>query len=134
MENVTVGEGTWPVVRHDQEVVVQMRDSSTSVVSVLRLVATEGIRVHALCAYSHDDGTKLLLVTDDAVATQAVMRLAGYECQINPVIRVTAPHQTGLAALLGAQLQAAGITILYAYASWRKRQRASFIFKTKQNE
>ena len=132
-EPLAVGDESG-IVRSGWELAVELPDSARQVDDILRLIAGAGIEVLAHCCYRHYSGMRLLLVSEDVEAACVAVRAVGYKCLVNPIVRVTAAYRVGRAASLGAQLQTAGIKILYTYVAWKDGQQAVFVLKIAQDD
>jgi len=117
-----------------RELVVHIPGPRRHVDHLLRRMAAEGIEVLAHCCASHAGGNHLLMVLENVEAACAMVRSAGYKCDTKPIIWIAAPCRVGLAALLGQQLRAEGVNILYTYGSWDAWPRAVLVFKTTHDD
>ena len=122
------------VVHRGWELTVQIEGPSRQAEDVLQLIAEANIKVLAHCCYSHCSGARLLVVPEDVEAACIVVRAAGYESELNPIVWVTTPYRVGMTTLLGVQLQTGGVDILYRYVAWKDGQRAVYVLKTTHDD
>lgn len=92
------------------------------------------IKVVTMRSYCNRDGVVLLLVTTNAVKTAQVLKAAGFQCQVNPVILIGPINRSGWASHIGVELTNAGIEVLYSYTSHIDRDRHYLVFKTSDND
>jgi hypothetical protein len=120
--------------RTEVELAVRLGNEPGALGRVLSVVATENVEVLAYCSYSDRQETVVLLVTDNALMAKRALESAGFLCRANSVVVVGATDQVGGAALLGARLGYAGISILYSYASSAGTSQFSAVFKTSDDQ
>ena len=116
------------------ELAVRIGKSGGGLSHVLATVAAAGVNVLAYCAYSDWTGSVVLLVTQNAGAALRALTAAGFDCKANSVVLVGAPDRVGAAAQLGARLGAAGVEILYSYASSTGGDQFFAVFKTSDDD
>ena len=92
------------------------------------------IKVVTMRSYCNRDGVVLLLVTTNAAKTAQVLKDAGFQCQVNPVVLIGPINRSGWASPIGAELTNAGIEVLYSYTSHIDRDRHYLVFKTSNDE
>lgn len=120
--------------RKEIELAIRLGNEAGALGRVLALVAQHGVNVLAYCAYSERREGMLLLVTDNPQAVKNAVADAGFECRANSVVLVGASDQVGGAALIGARLGHAGISILYSYASSAGANQFCAVFKTSDDQ
>lgn len=115
------------------EIAIRLPDADRAG-DLLTTMKTRGIEVLVHCCVPTQSGALTLVVTDKPQQAKAELEQAGLECQTSPVVLVSAPHQTALAAQLGQHLTAAQIGIRYCYAAWFGATQARVVFKTTDDD
>jgi len=116
--------------RHVIELAVRIGNRPGELAKLWSAISQVGLNILAYCAYSDRSEGVVLFVTEDAPTTRRALETAGYDCKENPVVLVSAVDHVGAVAALGACLGAAGINILYSYASSSGTNRFHAVFKT----
>ena len=92
------------------------------------------IKVVTMRSYCNRDGVVLLLVTTNTVKTAQVLKAAGFQCQVNPVVLIGPINRSGWASPIGVELTHAGIEVLYSYTSHIEGDRHYLVFKTSDDD
>lgn len=116
------------------ELAIRLGNEPSALGKVLSTVATQHVNILAYCSYTDRTDTIVLLVTDDATKAKHALEASGFACRANSVVVVGANDQVGGAALLGARLGFAGVSILYSYASSSGSDRFYAVFKTSDDQ
>jgi hypothetical protein len=69
-------------------------------------------------------------VTNEPQLAKRALMSNGFDCQINSVVAVRVQNRIGAMAELGTRLKAAGVEIIYSYASYTKNEEIFAVFKT----
>jgi hypothetical protein len=119
-----------------REIEITVRIGSELIgMSVLGVIAWHpDIEVLATHLYRDHDGFKLLLVTTNPQKVFHILGAAGFRCNTNPVVLVGPLRNLELGSLIGAELAASGIQILYSYASRVGVDHQYLILKTADDE
>jgi hypothetical protein len=120
--------------RKEMELAVHIGNHPGELAKLLSSISGVGINVLAYCAYSEREQGTVLLVTNDLARTRRTLESNGYACKANPVVLVTEADHVGAVAALGACLGAAGINILYSYASSSGADEFYAVFKTDNDD
>ena len=92
------------------------------------------IKVFAMRSYCNRDGVVLLLVTTNVVKTSHVLKAAGFQCQVNPIVLIGPLDHFGLAAPIGVELTKLGIEVMCAYSSRTEAGLYYLVFKTSDDD
>lgn len=123
--------GASATLAQTDEFVVRFRNRRAVPAEILETIAGCGIGVLAHSVDSRGNGNlALLLVTDDSVHTELVLRLLGLHYDIERVVLGRLPRTVGSAARLGMRLAEKGVRILYSYVSQPGGSAQFAVFKT----
>jgi hypothetical protein len=78
-------------------------------------IASAGINLEALAAYSVGEEGNVHLMVDDAATARAVLRRAGLSFEEREVLATSLPHQPGAVAAMARRLADAGVNIEAIY-------------------
>ncbi|MCG3147748.1 MAG: hypothetical protein PCFJNLEI_01189 [Verrucomicrobiae bacterium] len=118
-----------------EEFVIYLRQRRASPQDILERLTDAGEAILAHSLNGNGDGqVTLLLVTNDRLHTELILRRLGCRYDVDRVVLGRLPRQIGSAALLGMRLSAAGIRILYSYVSPGEANAAFVVFKTNDNQ
>jgi hypothetical protein len=78
-------------------------------------IASAGINLEALAAYSVGEEGHAHLMVDDAATARSVLRRAGLAFDEREVLTTTLPHQPGAVATMARRLADAGVNIEAIY-------------------
>lgn len=122
-------------IEQTDEFVVYLRNRRATPQHILDRLADAGEAILAHSLNGNGDGqVTLLLVTNDRLHTELILRRLGCRYDIDQVVLGRLPRQVGSAALLGMRLSAAGIRILYSYVSLGEANAGFAVFKTNDNQ
>jgi len=127
-------EDDMSIARRETEISVRSDDDQTEVSATEVIAWYPDIEVFAMRSYCTSDGVVLLLVTTNAVKTSNVLKAAGFQCRVNPVVLIGPLNRSGWAAPIGVELVNVGIEILYSYTSHRERDLHYLVFKTSDDD
>ncbi len=119
-----------PIARREIEISVRIGQEPHNASATTVIARHPDIEVFTMRSYCNRDGVVLLLVTTDALKTSQVLKVAGFQCEINPVVLIGPINRSGWAAPVGTELADAGIEVLYSYTSHKDRDRHYLVFKT----
>ena len=122
------------IARRETEISVRSDDDQLEVSATAVIAWYPDIEVFAMRSYCNRDGVVLLLVTTNAVKVSQVLKAAGFQCRVNPVVLIGPLNRSGWAAPIGVELVNVGIEILYSYTSHRERDRHYLVFKTSDDD
>lgn len=114
----------------DIELAVRVGPNPRALTEILQAISDCGVDLLAYCSYHDRNELVTLLVTNQPSVAEEAIIARGYDCQTNSVVVVGASDQVGAVARLGAGLAAAGVEILYSYASSARATRFFAVFKT----
>jgi hypothetical protein len=100
---------------------------------VLSILAEHGINVLALSSYAVEDKLVVLLVPDNPRLAKQALISAGIDCHLDSIVSARLQNRIGSMAQLGNRLKAAGVEILYSYASYTESEEIYAVFKTDDN-
>lgn len=116
------------------ELAVRIGNHPGDLARLMSAISAQSINILAYCAYSERDHGIVRLITENAPSAQTALAETGYEFKADLVVLVAAIDRVGAAAALGAQLGAAGINILYSYASSGSGNEFHAVFKTDKDD
>ena len=122
-----------PLAQMKTELVIRLKKESTTLAEVIALIAA-GAEVLAVCSYWDRDSSVFLLVSADPERTAHALATAGVHYQANSVLLIGPQDHPGIAARMGAAFAAAGIGVLYSYASWSENRQGFVVFKTTDDD
>jgi len=122
------------IARRETEISVRIGEEPHKASATTVIARYTDIEVFTMRSYCNRDGVVLLLVTTDAVKTSHVLRVAGFQCDVSPVVLIGPINRSGWAAPVGAELADAGIEVLYSYTSHKDRDRHYLVFKTSDDD
>lgn len=117
----------------DTELTVQVANRPGAEGRILSMMTDNGVNVLALCSYNAGDRLVVLLVPDKPRLAKQALMSTGFDCRLNSIVTAKVQNRIGALAGLGAQLKAAGIEILYSYASYNETGEIFAVFKTSDN-
>jgi hypothetical protein len=120
--------------RKESELAVRIGNHPGELARLLSAVSNAGVNILAYCAYSERNQSVVLLVTGNSPLAQQALESRGYVCQRNRVVLAGAVDRVGAAAAMGSCLGAAGINILYSYASSGGAKEFYAVFKTDNDD
>jgi hypothetical protein len=122
------------IIRREIELAVRIGREPTELSAVGILAWHTDIEVLVMRSYCDQDGVVLLLVTTNPHKASQILEAAGFRCKSNQVLFVGPLHRSGLAALIGSELSALGIEVLYSYASSNGASHEYLVFKTTEDD
>ena len=117
----------------ETELMVRMPNVPNAEDDVLSVMAERGINVLALCSYTVGHKLIVLLVPDNPRLAKQALMSTGVDCQFNSIVSARLQNRIGAMAQLGNRLKAAGVEILYSYASYTESEEIYAVFKTDDN-
>ena len=123
-----------PIARRETEISARIGHEPPEVSATAVIAWYPDVEVFAMRSYSNRDGVVLLLVTTNAVKISRVLKAAGFQCEVNPVVLIGPLDRSGWAAPIGVELASAGIEVLSFYASHREPDRRYLVFKTSDDD
>jgi hypothetical protein len=96
---------------------------------VLSILADREVSVLALCSCSAGDKPVLFLVTDEPRSAKQALMSTGFDCRINSIVAARVQNRIGAMAELGNRLKAAGVEVVYSYASYNENEEIFAVFK-----
>jgi hypothetical protein len=127
-------EDDMSIARQETEIAVLVGHEPEGPSATEVIAKYSDIEVFTMRSYCNHDGIVLLLVTTNAVKTSHVLKVAGFQCQVNHVILIGPLNRTGWAVPLGVELAEVGIEVLQSYTSHRQRDRHYLVFKTSDDD
>ena len=125
---------TMAKARKEMELAVHIGNQPGELAKLLSSLSNADVNVLAYCAYSEHDQGVVLLVTNDIFRARQALESSGYNCKANPIVLVSDADHVGAVAALGACLGAAGINILYSYASSSGAEEFHAVIKTNDDD
>jgi len=122
------------IARRETEISVRIGEEPHKASATTVIARYPDIEVFTMRSYCNRDGVVLLLVTTDAVKTSHVLKVAGFQCEVSPVVLIGPINRSGWAAPIGVELANAGIEVLYSYTSHKDRDRHYLVFKTSDDD
>jgi len=122
------------IARRETEISVRIGGEPHQASATTVIARYPDIEVFTMRSYCNRDGVVLLLVTTDAVKTSHILHVAGFQCEVRPVILIGPINRSGWAAPVGDELANAGIEVLYSYTSHKDRDQHYLVFKTSDDE
>jgi hypothetical protein len=122
------------IARRETEISVRIDHEPYKPSATTVIARYPDIEVFTMRSYCNRDGVVLLLVTTDAVKTSHVLTVAGFQCEIGPVILIGPINRSGWAEPVGTELANAGIEVVYSYTSHKDRDRHYLVFKTSDDD
>lgn len=122
------------IAHRETEISVRIGDEPPEASATAVIAWYPDIKVVTMRSYCNRDGVVLLLVTTNAVKTAQVLKAAGFQCQVSPVVLIGPINRSGWADPIGVELTNAGIEVHYSYASHRERDRHYLVFKTSDDD
>ncbi len=122
------------IARQETEISVRIGEEPHRTGATTVIARHPDIEVFTMRSYCSRDGVVLLLVTTNAVKTSHILHVAGFQCEVRPVILIGPINRSGWAAPVGAELANAGIEVVYSYTSHKDRDRHYLVFKTSDDE
>ena len=123
-----------PIARQETEISVRIGSEPHQASATTLIARHADIEVFTMRSYCNRDGVVLLLVTTNAVKTSHILHVAGFQCEVRPVILIGPIDRSGWAAPVGDELAKAGIEVLYSYTSHKDRDRHYLVFKTSDDD
>jgi hypothetical protein len=120
--------------RQETEISVRIGQEPHKASATTVIASYPDVEVFTMRSYCNRDGVVLLLVTTDAVKTSRVLKAAGFQCEVNPIVLIGPINRSGWAAPVGDELANAGIEVLYSYTSHKDRDRHYLVFKTSDDD
>lgn len=104
--------------RREVEIRVHIPDGKGELVDILALLAEHHLATLTRSCSADQEGLLLLLTTSRPEDVQAVLKAAGYRCEVHPVLLVgPTSSRPGAAARLLTELDKQGVGIRYLYLS-----------------
>jgi hypothetical protein len=122
------------IIRREIELAVRLGHEPTEMSAVGIIAWHQDIEVLVMRSYCDQDGVVLLLVTTNPLKAFQVLEAAGFRCKNNPVLLVGPLHRSALTTLIGEELSALGIEVLYSYASSNGARHHYMVFKTTEDD
>ena len=97
-------------------------------------LASAGINVHSLCAYSMGSKGVFMLQTSDDQKASKLLDKSKYDISIENVLTVVAGSKVGVAAEITRKLGIAEVDIEYMYASSHDEGDAAIVLKCRDND
>ena len=119
-----------PIVRRETEISARIGTELPEVGATAVIAWYPDVEVFAMRSYCNHDDVVLLLVTTNAAKISQVLRAAGFQCEVNPVVLIGPLNRSGWVAPVGVALANVGIEIHHSYASHREQDRHYLVFKT----
>ena len=127
-------EDNMSIARRETEISVLIGHEPPEASATAVIALHPDIEVLTMRSYCNRDGVVLLLVTTNAVKTTRVLKAAGFQCQINPVILIGPINRLAWVDQIGVELANAGIEVLYSYTSQRDCDRHYLVFRTSDDD
>lgn len=98
---------------------------------VTNAIASAGVNIIALNAYSMGDKAKFLVVTDNNEKAMKVLKNKKFEVKEDDVLSVALSNKVGAVKELADKLQKSGVDLDYCYGSTGDGQESLLVFSTK---
>ena len=118
----------------NEEIAVRVREEEADVSALMVISQYPDIKVLVMRSYCDRDGVVLLLVTNNTPKTFRILEEAGYECSTNPIVLVGPLGRRGCVVLLGSELKACGIRVLYFYSHRTEAGQLYLAFRTEEDD
>jgi hypothetical protein len=118
------------IVRQETEISIRISHELHQAGATTVIARYPDIEVVTMRSYCNRDDVVLLLVTTNAVKAAHVLKAAGFQCQVSPVVLIGPANRSGWAAPVGIELAKAGIEVVYSYTSHKERDRHYLVIKT----
>lgn len=115
------------------EIAVRVCDEETDMSALMAISQYRDLKVLAMRSYCDRDGVVLLVVTNNTSKTFRILEAAGYQCSTNPIVLVGPLARRGCAVLLGSELKASGIRVLYFYSHRTESGLHYLAFRTEED-
>ncbi|MFH1854204.1 MAG: ACT domain-containing protein [Candidatus Omnitrophota bacterium] len=100
-----------------KELVITTMNRAGMLSEVTSVMASNGINITALCAYTMEDNAIFMILTSDNKKAKAAAESKGWKIEENEVVALDLADKVGAAKEIGDKLKAKNINLSYCYGT-----------------